>query len=357
MTAIGFSSDYQHEGSQALCDALVARAQGRPVPRYAELWADEHLFASLAHARLMACGKDRGINPAARGDVIRLALTTSDFSHWLSGAYTKLVTELYANASPTFQRVGKRSDFKDFRSTSLLNPSDFPTPTETAEAGETRRGAIIEGGEAGALATYSSRAALSYQSLVNDDSGIFGSIAEAAALRAVDRVESLFWSTILSNAGAGPTLRDGVAYFATARGNLASSGSAISTTSIGAARAAMMRFAGPGGSTSVSTPKFLVCAPEKLALAEAETAKLALGADAQTRLTVIGTPHIPGNAWFLFAPPAQRPSFAYGYLEGTNGPQVSARPHWETDGVEFVLVIDAHVTPVDWRGCYQDPGA
>lgn len=197
---------------------------------------------------------------------------------------------------------------------------------------------------------------LSFQSLVNDDVHVFAGLADAAALRAIDRMETLFWSTITSASGAGPTLRDAVAYYATARGNLTASGTAISVVSLGVPRAAMMRFGGPGGTSSVATPRYLVCAPEKLALAEAECAQLALGAD-PSMLLPLATPGLTGNAWFLFADPAQRPSFAYGYIAETDGPQVAAKRHWETDGVEFALVLDAHVTPVDWRGSSRNAGA
>jgi hypothetical protein len=55
--------------------------------------------------------------------------------------------------------------------------------------------------------------------------------------------------------------------------------------------------------------------------------------------------------------PQQRPGFAYGYLEATGGPKVSAKPHFESEGIEFALTLDSHVTALDWRGAYLNDGA
>jgi len=359
MSVIGFSDfDHQRDGSEALCAGIVARAQGRPLPARAELWADAHMFSALAHARLMACGRDRGVRADSHGDVLHLALTTSDFPFWLGTTAKALVLDHYQNATPAYRRLLARRDFANFHHTSVSPAGDFPVPLEVAEDGEAKAAPIVERGELGQLSTYRRRVYLSRQTLVDDDGGAFADLARAAALRTVDLEEQLFFSALTSGTSAnGPTLRDGGQFFSTTRGNLASSGAAISAATISTARAAVMSAVSPTGVKSIATPKFLLCPPALLTLAETELAKVNPGSDPTMRIVPIGTPHLSGTAWYLFADPKQRPAFVYSYLEGSPGPTVVSRPHWESEGIEIALTLDFGITAGEPGAAFRNPGA
>jgi hypothetical protein len=359
MSVIGYySSDAREDFTLSVRDALIARSLGRPMPPGAALYADEPLLPTLAYSRLRATGRDRGVDPRQRGEVVRLALTSSDFAFWTGGTVGKVVLEHYQNSAPAYRRLLARRDFSTFAPTHVMAAADFPLPLETAEAGEAQAGAILEGGEIGTLATYRRRVILTRRLLIDDDGGAFADLARAAALRSVDLEESLFFATLTSGSGAnGPTLRDGGQYFATSRGNLAASGAAISATTISAARAAVMSAASPSGVKSVATPRFLVVPPALLTLAETELAKLNPGSDPSMRITPIGSPHLSGTAWYLFADPRQRPAYVYSYLAGSPGPIVTASHHFESEGIEIALSLDFAVTPAEPGAAYKDPGA
>lgn len=362
MAAIGYTYDPHRAHLNCLMDALVARATNQtPKDPLAQgyLDGDAPLLASLAHACLMAQGRDHGLHPAEhRGRVISLALTTPDFPFAIGSAFGKVLLPAYTHARPAYRLLGARRDFQNFRATNLVPPAAFPLPTRVGESGEVRLGAFTDAGETGSLASYASGLIFSRQSLVNDDAAVLGALATAAALRSVDLEDQLFFALLTSGASAnGPTLRDGAQLFAAARGNLAGTGAAISATTISTARAAMMNATGPDGTKSVATPRYLVCPPALLTLAEAEVGKLSPGADPALRMTPISTPNLSGTAWYLFADPAQLPTLAYSYLAGAPGPVVVTSPHWESEGVQFRLTLDFGVTAVDGRGAWKNPGA
>ena len=113
-------------------------------------------------------------------------------------------------------------------------------------------GALVSGvvDDSGETATKITKAALfrlTRKSVVNDDTGTLAGIAEGAAQAALDARESAFFSLLLSNAGAGPTLSDSVAFFHSSRGNLLT-GAALDATSVGAALAALRGMRSDSGS-------------------------------------------------------------------------------------------------------------
>jgi len=361
MSVIGFTDfDRHRELSECLHEALVARCLGKPAPPRARLYSDHGgaLLAMLAHSRLMSAGRDAGLSPAEPGRVYDLALTTSDFPFWAGAGFKAVVLSHYENGVAAYRRLLARRDFKNFHDTSVSPAGDFPIPLEVAEDGEVAAAPIVERGELGQLATYRRRVFLSRQLLVDDDGGAFADLARAAALRTVDLEEQLFFAALTSGTSAnGPTLRDGGQFFSVARGNLASSGAAISSTTISAARAAIMGATSPTGVKGIATPRFLLCPPALLTLAETELAKVNPGSDPTMRITPIGSPHLSGTAWYLFSDPKQRPAFVYSYLVGSPGPTVVSRPHWESEGIEIALTLDFGVTPGEPGAAYRNPGA
>ena len=75
------------------------------------------------------------------------------------------------------------------------------------------------------------------------------------------------------------------------------------------------------------------------------------------RVTVHVEPRFPGNAWRLFADPAEADVVTIGYLDGNIGPKVDVREGWSTLGVEFRCVLDFGCGISDWRGTHLNAGA
>ena len=67
-------------------------------------------------------------------------------------------------------------------------------------------------------------------------------------------------------------------------------------------------------------------------------------------------PQIPANRWYLFSDPFTAPVYVYGYLNGSEGPQVTTGPVSGVDGVEVSVIFDFGVGAIDWRGAWFNPG-
>ncbi len=68
-------------------------------------------------------------------------------------------------------------------------------------------------------------------------------------------------------------------------------------------------------------------------------------------------PRFTGNAWRVFADPAQQAIVSYAYLNCRSGPMLETREGWTTLGVEFRAVLDFGCGATDWRGAYLNAGA
>jgi hypothetical protein len=116
------------------------------------------------------------------------------------------------------------------------------------------------------------------------------------------------------------------------------------------------------GKTPINaTPKFLVVGPAKEV--EAEQFLHTISAVDSTKvnpfggqLTLAVDPRLIGNAWRLFADPAEVATIMVAYLNGADGPQVDQRLGWDVLGLEIRAVLDVGFGLNDYRGTYLNPG-
>ena len=137
---------------------------------------------------------------------------------------------------------------------------------------------------------------------------------------------------------------------------------AISTASVGAARAAMRRQSNVNGTGRAGVvPAILLVGPDKETEAEQFVAPIA-AADQDSanpftgKLRIAVEDRLVGNGWYLFADPNIRPALAYGYLQGQTGPKVEVKEGWSRLGTEFRCYTDFGCAPFDYRAAYRNPG-
>lgn len=358
--------------SEQMAESIAARATGRPIPDAAKQFANFG-FVDIGYELLKANRMDYGVDPRNRAEVIRLALTTSDFPSLLANSGNKVLMPAYDAAMASYRVLCIRQDLADFKATSILNTGDFPAPLQVAESGEIKLGYFGEQKNTVALGTYGRRLMFSRASLINDDLNSFGRVMGAYGQRIADFENGAFF-TLLST--VGPTLGDGGAMFnatavTTAGGhaNYTSSGTAISDTSISVG-AAMMAVQTGIGSSGLGDgiklnilPKYLLASHAKRNLAFQYTSSNYVPAAPTSMnpwagaLTPVLDANLSGNRWWLFADPNLFPNFAYGSLAGAPGPRVSTRPGFEVEGVEMRVAFDFYVGGIDWRGGYCNAGA
>lgn len=362
--AIGFdysAPDYVLERTK---EALYARATRTEPPEAAREFMGGHSFARLCYSALRVAGYAGSLDITRRVDrveAIRLSMIhASDLPNILANLNSKHLLNTYHAMSPAYRAIASRRDFADFRDHLVTRLGDFSRPQRVGPGGEILSAALTEANaEWARLHNYASVATLSYEAMLADDVGALGDIARAAARGALDTESEVFFSVLTSGTSSnGPTMSDGAQFFATSHGNLAGSGAAISTTTVGAARAAVMAQTSPGGSKSIAVPTLLVCPPALATLAEETLAKLAPGADPATRMRVVPAAHLSGTAWYLFTAPTQLESMIYARLGGSgDGPMMLGQRAWRVDGIEFKVEMTFGAAAIDWRGAYKNPGA
>jgi HK97 family phage prohead protease len=334
-------------------------------------------LSELARAYLAEEGFDvRGLG---RMDIATLALkgslpfelqsraagmhSTSDFPLILANAVTKRLRDAYNQAPSLWKSFSRQSNAPDFKSKYVVLLSEAPRFQKVYEGGEYKYGKLSEDGTNYAIATYGVIVAITRQAIINDDLGAFDRIPSLYGRAAMDNESDIVWALITAN----PTMSDGNALFSSAHGNLTGTGTAISITSLGVARALFRAQKNIGALEYLNlTPKFLVVPPELETIAlqfvltqVAPVAATNVNPFAGT-LDLIVEPRLSANsttAWYLIADPAQIDVIEFGYLEGQQGLYTETRNGFEVDGIEIKARDDFGAQVIDWRGLYKNAGA
>lgn len=304
-------------------------------------------------------GQLLGLQPMGRAAGLG---STSDFANVLANVMSKRLRDAYQVAPQNWKLLGRQSNAPDFKQKSVVQLSSAPTFKQVREGAEFQYGGMTDGVEKYALATYGRIIAISRQTLINDDLSAFDRLPMMLGRQAAELEASTFWSVITANAN----MNDGVALFHSTHGNLAGSGTAIDTTNLGLARAAMRKQKGLAAKAADAeplnlTPRFLVVSPDKETEAQqALTAVLAAQSSTvnvfANSLQQITEARLTGNAWYLFSDPALIDTIEYAYLDGEEGLYVEQRQGFEVDGLEIKARVDFAAKAIDWRGMYKNPG-
>ncbi|WP_330214369.1 prohead protease/major capsid protein fusion protein [Pseudomonas sp. AM8] len=286
--------------------------------------------------------------------------TTSDFPILLGGGVTRTLRDAYAQAPQTWRPLGQMTTVPDFRATTRAALGDISALEEVKEHGEYKYGKLEEDGAPIRVAKFGKIIAITWEAVINDDLGALTRIPRAYGLAAAETESNVVWNLILSN----PNFTDGKAIYVADHGNLAASGGAINTTTLGAARAAMRKQKSKAGAFLNVEPRYLVVGPDKELEAFQFTSSNyvpAKNADINdvrnTSLIVIVDGRITGNQWFLFTEAGLIDTFEYAYLEGEPGVFTETREGFEVDGMEVKARLVFGAAWIDWRGTYKNPGA
>lgn len=295
--------------------------------------------------------------------ILTRAHSTSDFSNLLTSTANRVLNNAYSVAQSPLMQIAKRRDAVDFRAMSTIKLSEAPRLSEVVEGGEVKHGTRAESVESFKVKSYAKIFALTRQAIINDDLGGFGDATAAFGRAAAQTEADLLASLLTANSGNGVNLADGSALYTTGRGNKAASGGAIDVTTLGAARQALRGMKDVDGKTPINvTPRHLVVGPTLETTAEQFLATLAANDATKVnpfsgKLALHVDPRLAGNAWRLFADPAEVATIMIAYLNGADGPNVSTREGWDVLGLEIRAVLDFGYGANDFRGTYLNPGA
>jgi hypothetical protein len=292
-------------------------------------------------------------------------LSTSDFPNLLQSTGNRVLQNAYQVAQTPLMQLAKRRDAVDFRALSTIKLSEMPRLSQVKEGGEVTRGARSESVESFKLGTYAKIFSLTRQAFINDDLGAFADSNAAFGRAAAQTEADLLVGLLTANAGNGVNLADGSPLYGTGatRGNKSATGDAITIASLNAARAALRLTKDIDGKTPINvTPKHLVVGPAKETEAEQFLSTTLYPNQNSSvnpfagKILVSVDPRLTGNAWRLFADPAEVATIMVAFLNGAEGPIVETQLGWEVLGLEVRAVLDFGCGVNDFRGTYLNPG-
>jgi len=344
--------------AEAMADGLLARMVAGHVPTHGREFASMRLHDM---AQLSAGGEYvRGRRAASMWGG---AMGTDDFGAALAIASNKVLLMAYEASESQIKKASRQIAAPDFRPINSVRVSGGIELGKVLENGEITHGQITDAGEAFVIETYAKLFALTRQAIVNDETGAFEQSATMFGQGAALTEARIFAGLLEMNNGDGPVMSDGANLFDAAHGNLASSGGALSITTLSAARTAMRRQKGLAGEAIRVDPAMLIVPPELETVAEQLVAEIAATTTDESnpfssKLTVLADAHLtdPG-AWYVAALPGRPEGLQHAYLDGATGPQIFTREGFEVDASEFKVRLDFGAGFVDHRAWYKNPGA
>lgn len=284
--------------------------------------------------------------------------STSDFPIIFESAINRTLEGRYALAQPTYRRIARQQNFRDFRPHTTVKLGDFPMLQKVLETGEIKYGTFTEGKETVQAFSYAIALSVSRQMLINDDIG-----AIADLLASYGDTVALFEEVTFYSSAFNANLADGNPVFHASHANLAGAGTVIDVANVGKARAAMAKQKSFGGNVLLENKaKILLTGPDKQTEAEMLVASITPATVAAVnifsgKLEVVDTAQVAGNEWYTFADPARGSNYRWGYLDGYSAPRVRTDEPFGKQGFAMSVEHDFGVGAVDFRFGYKNPGA
>ena len=184
-------------------------------------------------------------------------------------------------------------------------------------------------------------------------------------VQAANLESDLFWAMITGN----PAMGDGKNLFHADHANLAGAGAIISTTTLSAARVAMMTQKGLDAQTVLNiTPTHIVVPASLMTIAQQNVTAI-VGKNATKisdvnpfagLLEVVSEPRLDLSSsivWYVFSTASLVDMIEIATLDGVRGPVTTTEEGFDIDGVRIRAYYDIGGAPIDFRGFYKNPGA
>lgn len=366
---LGPSGDDPEEIMAAMSAALAIRSLPTQMAQMVASKAPERFreYVSLRPSDMLielALARGERVSLRDRMSLIeRGAHTSGDFPKLLQGSGQTVLLAAYQNITPPHRLYWVEKVFTDFRDHEFVPDTNFPVLKELLPGGEIELGTVGEKGEKVRARTYARGFRITREALINDQLGAFVDWAAKVA-RAVAASEAKVAADLMGqNSGEGPLLAEGNArVFTTTRGNKASTGSAITIASLGAAREAIRKQTDVDGNPIAWNNSWtLVVGPNKETEAEQLIIPFAPNEVVRNnpfqRVTnIVVDSAIPSTRWYLFA--GGMCPYVYGYITNYREPTMNVYPQIAgQDGMQVDVVHYFGVGAIDWRGGYFNPGA
>lgn len=359
----GIDDSRMRDFKAAATDALMIRA-GIRVDRPHPHTADLRRLSIVGAAERILSMQGKLTASMSRDQIIRAALTTTDFPVLLNGLAATSLRAGYLQAPATHAVWTGEREVPDFRPRTLAMLSAAPGLLKVPEGLEYKFGSFSESAESFRVETFGRIIQFTRQALVNDELDALTATPKALG-EAARRLEAdMAYAKLVANAA----MQDGKALFHEDHGNLATAGAALSIDTLGTARAAMRKQKGLEGEFIDPQPRYLIVPvametkAEQLLNSTVDPSKANNTENLEwvRRLTLVADPRLDASsetAWYLSTEPSQIEGIVRVYLEGEARPFLDQQEGWTRDTMEYKGRLDLGVGVIDWRGLYKNPGA
>ena len=335
-------------------EALCVRGFLVDEPQKVDLSNNEFRGMELTEIAKICLQRSGGDYTGSKMELVKRAIThsTSDFPQLMSNVANKGLMRGFNENTETYQAWTRPESVSDFKTVTRVGLGGVSTLDEISENEQYENGTFSEYAETGQLTTYGKILNLSRRMIVNDDLSGLTRLPNLMGRRAAEKVGDLAYSVLTTNAN----LSDGVALFATGRGNLVTSGAVPSTATVEAGRSALATFTARTGETITIVPRYMLCAHGLLGTARATleseswvgTPGSAEASDQANIVRGLVTPiadrrldaYASGAPWFLVPDPSRDDFVILLYLDGRQTPILEREEGFDVDGLRYKIRFD-----------------
>lgn len=291
----------------------------------------------------------------------------SDFAYVTGEAMRRRLQSEMQQRDPVWRAVtGEPVDAVDFREMTLVRAGGDFELKRVKENGEYEETVLADNGEKLSVIRKGRKITITFEAVINDDLRVFDRLPRDYARAARNAEESAVWSIIRSNVKMSS---DNKALFHADHKNLASTGAAISVTSVQEGRKAMWEQKALG---TVQKDAFMMVSPDRLivppSLESTAGQFVAQITPRQTSdvnpysqtLTPYTVPHLgeaaggSDTAWYLVS--SDLPPIATAYLEGYQGLDITTPQTTDPYNVTMVAHHIFGAAAEEYRGAYKNAG-
>lgn len=317
-------------------------------------------FENIARNCLRASNVDTSY--MGREEIMKRALSTSDFPNILANVANKSVMQGYQAGQQTYRIWAKTGMLPDFKTASRVALGDAPEMLLNESGEEVQQGVIGDRGESITLKTYARKLVITRQALINDDAGLFNRMFFAFGQRAANQIEAAAYGVLIDN----ENLADGVKLFHSDHYNLeGASKGIVDSTKLSIAMAAIGKQKSDGGMALSLMGRYILGGFENLVAASilcnsttdaTATSNADFNPYRNMGLVPVISGHIPGKKWFLVADNIDTVEVAF--LNGKDTPTIEAIDNdGSILGRTYLAYIDYAAKALDYRGMFCNPGA
>ena len=315
-------------------------------------------------------------NQSPSGSALQMvgrALTTSDFPYLLANVANKSLWTGWEDAEETWQQWCATGSVSDFKTNYSPRVSEFTDLEEIPEDVEYKYGKRTEAQESYSIVTYGKLAAISRQSIINDDLNAITSKFMGMGEAAARKVGDLPIDVLTANAAMG----DDVALFHATHANFVdnAAGAAPGIATIAAGILAMGTQKDLQSLRRLNIRPVFLLAPKALEgtsevffMSDKFVDNSTVATDssfASTRVNPYSGKYFTriyegrlddddAAAWYLAARKGK--TITIFFLNGEQKPYTETKQGWSVDGVEYKVRIDAGAKALDYRGLYFNDG-